>query len=337
MIGRGWGAGEVDREGRRAAGWVAIGRVFAWVALVACVSGCDFVASKLYGPSNSVQEAANKLPVSDAAAVKDGTDLPSDVSGTDCGCLAKGMYFRFDTLQIKSLDGGQHLVMKTLNPLWQNDINNHELNFYLEIVDVAGDEFTLRIVNGARTNPAGDVCLLPVTESIVKAKRNGCVFSNTEPARLNVYAGTVANPKNCTTGLDVPHSIPVRKAQFEATLAPDCSAITQGTLVQGSIGKAALDNTCTCLTLGNSKAEDCGVPDPKFPGYASPKNKAGEPPAFCTECCKGCSTKYSNLKELLVSFGALKYTCTDEKDLPAVCLSATFTAPRIDKAPDKCP
>ncbi|MBM4344570.1 MAG: hypothetical protein FJ100_14490 [Deltaproteobacteria bacterium] len=292
---------------------------------------------------------ANVLP--EVTAAKDAAALPGDASATadTCDCLAKGMWFRFDTLKIKSLDGGPHLVINTLNPIWQNDIKKKELNFFLEIQDVTPTEVKLRILNAARTDKTGGLCLLPVTESVVTMLRSGCKLKNAQPTGLNVYAGTVANPKNCTTGLAVPHAIPVRNAFFEATLAPTCDAVADGLLIEGGIARTALDGTCTCLLMGDQMAEDCGVPDPKFAGYLSSKNEAckadgdcpkgeicetklnycykpGAPAKFCTECCKGCSDKYSNLNELLDSFGPLKYTCKDEKGEPAVCLSATFTA-----------
>ena len=281
------------------------------------------------GCENKVDDSPNKLPSADSAGAKtDSAALPADVSATAdaCSCVAKGMAFRFDTLQIKSLDGGEHLVMGALNPLWLADIKAHELNFYLEILDVAGDEFKLRIVNGARTDLNGNVCTLATTESVVTMKRTGCKAKNAAPTGLNVYAGTMANPKNCTTGLAVPHSIPVRNAFFEATFAPDCSAITEGLLIEGSIGKNALDNTCTCLVLGGKLAEACGVPESTFAGYPSENNEKGKPPKFCTECCKGCNKEFKNLNELLDSFGPLKYGCKDETGGVAVCLSATFGA-----------
>ncbi len=325
----------MDRIGQR-----GLGVVLAALLGLLALPGCNTLAGVLTGVDqpNDVDESKNKLPSADAAS-GDSVNLADGASATnDCGCLQKGMAFRFSTLQIKSLDGGPHLVINTLNSLWSGDIKKQELNFYLEIVDVAGDEFTMRIVNGARIANSTDVCTLPVTESTVVMHRNGCKISNAQLTGLNVYAGTVANPKNCTTALAIPNSIPVRNAKFEAEIAPQCTGIVNGLLVEGSIGKAALDATCTCMTISpTAKAEDCGTLDPNFKGYPSSKNKDGQPPEFCTECCKGCApTKYTNLKELLVSFGALKYLCKDEAGGPAVCLSATFEAPRVDAAPAPC-
>ncbi|MSQ85113.1 MAG: hypothetical protein EXR77_19940 [Myxococcales bacterium] len=305
-------------------------KAFCWAAAVALamVSGLT-----IGGCENKLDGTPNRLPSGDSSAVanngtSDSQGLPTDASAaaSGCDCLAKGMVFRFDSLQIKSLDGGDHLVVSALNPLWLNDIKTHELNFFLEIIDVAGDEFQLRIINGARSNAAGDTCLVASTESIVTMKRAGCKATNAAPSGLNVYAGTLASPKNCTTGLAVPHSIPVRNAFFEATFAPDCSAVSKGLLIEGSIGKNALDNTCTCLMLGGQMAEECGVPSAAYKGYTSENNEKGKPPKFCTECCKGCNDIFQNLNELLDSFGPLKYGCKDEKGGPAVCLSATFTA-----------
>lgn len=285
---------------------------------------------------NPVDESPNPLPgadiVQDVALAGDGT-----TSVDDCGCLQKGMVFRFDNLQIKSLDGNaDHLVIGTLNPLWKGDIDKKELNFFIEIQDVTAGEFQLRIVNGARIDTAGAVCTLPVTSNVVTMKRDGCKIKNLLPTALNVYAGTSANPKNCTTGLEVPHSIPVRNVLFEAEIAPGCGAITKGNLIQASIPKDSLDGTCTCLTVGGKPAEACGVPDPSYPGKPSPNNLPGEPPTFCTECCKGCNSNFTNLKELLVMFGELQYSCQDEKGKPSVCLSAEFAAPKVEAMPADC-
>jgi hypothetical protein len=128
----------------------------------------------------------------------------------------------------------------------------------------------------------------------------------------------------------------VRNVLFEAEIAPGCGAITKGNLIQASIPKDSLDGTCTCLTVGGKPAEACGVPDPSFAGYPSPSNVAGEPPAFCTECCKGCNKNFTNLKELLVMFGELQYKCQDEKGKPSVCLSAEFAAPKVESMPADC-
>jgi hypothetical protein len=307
-------------------------------AIVAAIAVLGALASSGCG-KNEVDDSPNKLPVADVQA-GDSTTLPGDATAASCDCLQKGMWFRFDTLQIKSLDGGQHLVMTTLNPLWQADIDAYELNFYLEVLEVGETDFKLRIVNAARTGKpkSGAVCLLPSTESVVTMSRKGCRIENPKPTGLNVYAGTPANPKNCTTGLQVPHSIPVRNAFFQGDLRSDCSAVDNGLLIEGSIAKAALDNTCTCLTIGDKSAEDCGVPAASFAGYPSQKNEDGQPPKFCTSCCQGCNDNYSNLNELLDSFGPLKYGCKDEAGTGvAVCLSATFSAKRIDTPPTPCP
>lgn len=279
---------------------------------------------------NLPDNSKNKLPSDAAASEVAGGDagLAGDVSATadSCNCLKKGTWYRFDKLAVATLDGGDHPIVDTMNALWAGDIKKHELNFYLEIVDVVGDEFQMRIVNGARLDAAGTTCTLKTTESVVTMKRTGCLAKNAAKTGLNVYAGTPANPKNCTTGLAVPHSIPVRNAVFEATFSNDCSSVVQGLLVEGSIAKSALDNTCTCPTFGEALSEECGVPEAGFVGYNSDKNEKGKPPTFCTECCKGCNAKFQNLNEFLDTFGALKYGCKDEKGDKAVCLTAIFTA-----------
>lgn len=300
-------------------------------------------AAAITACENKTDSAPNKLPGGDATTAVDTSSgdvasLPGDASasGGGCDCLAKGQWFRFNTLQIKSLDGKQHLVIGALNPIWQSDIDKHELNFFLEVQDVTEKTLVFRIVNAARTDKAGSMCLMGATSSVITMERNGCALQNKEAAGLNVYAGTVANPKNCTTGLAVPHSIPVRKAFFKADIAPDCSAVLNGLLMEGSIAKDALDSTCTCLKTGGAPAEECGVPDKAFAGYNSDKNEKGKPPVFCTECCKGCNSNFTNLNELLDSFGPLDYTCQDDKGGKAVCLSATFAAKKADM-PANCP
>ncbi|MSQ82015.1 MAG: hypothetical protein EXR77_03740 [Myxococcales bacterium] len=322
-------------QGKTVEGGTALGTLFLAMAVACTVlsMGCQTPTADLratYGP--------NKLPVADTGSTIDSAqELPTDgtVTGVPCDCLAKGQWFRFNTLKIKSLDGGPHLVVGTLNPIWQADIDNMELNFFLEVQDVSETEVRLSIINAARLDKAKNICTLANTESIVVMERVGCKLKNKLKTGLNVYAGTQANPKNCTTGLAIPHSIPVRNAFFEATVAQDCKAVTEGLLVEGAIARTALDGTCTCLTLGGKMAEECGVPSDKFVGYPSEKNEPGKPPAFCTECCKGCNDNYSNLNELLDSFGALKYGCKDEAGGPAVCLSATFTA-LTTTAPTPC-
>lgn len=311
----------------------------AWL-LALCLAAMAGCGVKLSG--NPVDETPNKLPVADVGG-GDTTGLPADGTTTAdaCACLQAGMTFRFDNLQIKSLDGNpDHMVIGTLNPLWKGDIDKKELNFYLEIKDVSATEIQLRIVNGARMDQAGNVCALPVTSNTVTMQRNGCKIKNAVATGLNVYAGTPANPKNCTTGLEVPHAIPVRNAYFEAELAPTCGAVVNGLLIEGAIPKDSLDSTCTCLTIGGKPAEDCGVPNANFAGYPSPENEAGKPPTFCTECCKGCNDNFTNLKELLDMFAGdagLQYKCKDDKGKPAVCLEAVFSAPRVDKVPADCP
>lgn len=345
----------------------------AWIAVTACPAGTQC----LQGPGASGIAAAC-VPLADVAdALSAGADADTDVNagaqdlldsdtafsdaeaqdlldsdtaklppdalstGEDCDCLKPGMTFRFNKLQIQSLDGDpDQMIIGTLNPLWKGDMDNKELNFYLEIKDVSTTEIQLRIVNGARIDKAGNVCTLPATSNTVTMQRDGCKIKNAIATALNVYAGTPANPKNCTTGLEVPHAIPLRNVYLSAEIAPACAGVVNGWVKESAISKNSLDNTCTCLTLGGKPAEDCGTPDGNFAGYPSAENATGVPPTFCTACCKGCNEKFTNLKELLEMFagaGGMQYKCKDEKGQPAVCLEAMFTAAKVDKVPADCP
>ena len=240
-------------------------------------------------------------------------------TGVACSCLKEGDWFRFDKLQIDSLDGEKHNVMIVLNPLWKSDVANHELNFYFQVIKVSGTEVTLNVVNGARVDGTkSDTCLLPYTSAQLVHPRAGCQLDESKPSAMNVYAGTESNKKNCAPKNAVPHSIEMRGAVLKAEFSADCSKIINGKVVSGSLSRASLEQTCTCVNPGQG-AEECGVIDPTFKGNS----------------CDGCNSKYQNLKTLLENFGELKWKCeVDGK--PAVCLVASFWAVRIDKAPPIC-
>ena len=277
--------------------------------------------------SNDVDNTPNKLPYADA-----GPGAQGDGSAGVCGCMKKGQVFRFDSLQIVAIDRNENAgVIPQLNPIWLADITRHELNFFLELEDVKEDEVTLNIINGARTDGQGDTCAVASTKSTVRLLRNGCEFTNFEPAdggytftadpaALNVYAGTPANPKNCAPVLAPPNVIALRNAAFRGRMSETCDEITDGTLAEGSIPKTTVEGTCTCLLLGDHMAEECSVPDPTFKREGTPND---------INACAGCNKNYQSLNSLLITFNSgkpLEYLCKDEKGYPAVCLSATFHA-----------
>jgi len=299
---------------------------------------------------NAVETRPNVLPSADAPASADvpdvgteadspGSDLgapelPGDVTAAaECSCLAVGQWYRFTKLKLLTLDGGDHPVIVVLNPLWATDIKHNELNFFFGVTAASDTHVTFNVVNAARTDDKGGMCMLDVdsgldTTVVLEMPRAGCALQKSSKAGINVYAGTTVNTKNCAPDLPVKHAIPVRNAELEGTLKSDCSGIIEGKVLSGSFSKAALGKICTCLTVGAQRAEECGVPDPK---YTPDPNGSDDP------LCGGCNSKYQNLMTLLNAFGDLQYTCLSEDGGPAVCLTAEFTAERVLDPPKSCP
>lgn len=294
----------------------------------------------------------NVLPNS-VGDVASGVQLPGDATSATCGCLAVGQWFRFDSLALTSLDGGQHPVIKTLNGLWAVDIAHHELNFYLNVMDVTPTSLRFKVVNGARTEDpqpeckcttGGDKCDIPDrttdtclldansslnTEVFIDFPRDGCHLLPSAKAGINVYAGTTTGSKNCAPDLPVKNAIPVRNAILKGEVSADCSAIEDGVVMEGGFSELALGKICTCVaTSAQYTCPTCGTLDPKF--VPDPKNS--DDPA-----CGGCNSKFQSLKSLLELFGDLQYGCKAEDGVgKAVCLTATYRAVRIDKAPPGC-
>ena len=131
-----------------------------------------------------------------------------------------------------------------------------------------------------------------------------------------------ARSKNCTTVLPVQHAIPVEQVILKGLMKSDCSAIEEGLVVSGVIGKAELLNVCTCLVLGAKLSDDCGALDPNF------VNDDG--------MCAGCNDTYINLEELLLGFGDLDYACTTLADGPGACIEGFYSAYRMDASPPVC-
>lgn len=282
------------------------------------------LATSLVGCENKVDTEPNVLPESaaDSGATND-TAAAGDVAADACGCLKPGMWYRFTKLKITEIDLGPHNVTLALNPLWSNDIKNYELNFYVEVLNVTPTEVQMRVVNGARkVNTVDETCLILPTAATLTHPRAGCELGESAPAAMNVYAGTPAHPKNCTDKLPVHHAIPVRNAIMKSIVSDDCTQLHTGRVVDGSFSRNALEKTCTCLTAGGKKAEDCGEPDPKFEDDE--------------KLCGGCNSNFTNLRTLLEGFGKLDYKCKSPSGGPAACLKAEFEAERIDTAPVAC-
>lgn len=289
------------------------------------------------GCENKVDETPNFLPIAAGDAAVE--VLESDAtSGATCDCLVKDMWFRFDTLQIKSLDktadyAGDHPVIGTLNPLWQKDIDRSELNFFLRVKEVSDTEITWDVANGARVQNTGvggvpaQVCLVVETKTVIVTPRSGCSVQKSKPAKMSVYAGTPAIPKNCNSGWDVKNVIPLSDTYIQGSMTPDCSSIFDGLVVQAAIPKKALDNTCTCLTLGGTGlAEECGAMDPTYTGNPDDNN-----------ACAGCNPTFQSLTSLLNAFGdPLRYGCKLDDGDVGVCLEATFSAKQITTPPEAC-
>ena len=285
--------------------------------LLACITllgagGCHILVGAALKSPEGGQE--NNL-----AVAKDTAGQETSGGGGSCGCVKVGDWYRFDQLQIDTIDNGPHNVIIVLNPLWKQDVENLELNFYLQVTGVSDDEITFEVVNGARVDGTLDkVCLLPYTSAKLVHPRQGCEFKESQPSAMNVYAGTESNRKNCAPTIDVPHSIAVRKAVLKAKMTDDCSRIIEGKVVSGALAQAALEKTCTCVNPGK-RAEECQTLDASFEGNS----------------CDGCNEKYQNLKTLLLNFGELKWAC-DVDGAPAACLEASFSAVKVDGPPPTC-
>ncbi|MSP91279.1 MAG: hypothetical protein EXR79_05690 [Myxococcales bacterium] len=307
--------------------------VLRWIGLLAnaaLVAACE----------NPVETRPNKLPSLDAGTVADAagdgsaTDL-GPVATATCDCLKVGDWFRFTKLELESIDGdSKAFVIGALNPVWQADIDKLELNFYMEVKEIKPDRVKFRVVNGARvagTKPAdGKTCVLQYTSTDLEHVRNGCNLGGSPPSKMNVFAGTPTNTKNCSVKGPVKHVIPVRQAVLESVLSADCNTLGSGRVTSGSIAKDGLLATCTCLALGKDLAEDvCLPPDPAF----KDESNGG--------VCAGCAKGFQNLKTLLESFNGgedLAYKCKAEDGGPAVCITARYAGKRLEgPPPPDCP
>lgn len=268
--------------------------------------------------SNPVDPDANVLPyLSEQEVIEDSS--PHVPSGA-CDCLTVGRWYRFDTLALTSIDGEQHPVISTLNNLWAADIAASELSIMMEITAVDAASVTTRVLNGARIDGSSEVCALEDTAVEITFPRDGCRLDTSSDSSFNVYAGTEAYPKNCTTTLPVQHAIPVSRARLEGTVSDDCGQILSGKVPSGGLGQSELGQLCTCLLLPGDPAEKCGTLEPGFTDGA----------------CVGCNANYKSLSQLLTAFGEVTWSCQTEAGAPAACITADFTAVAMDAGPGSC-
>ena len=278
------------------------------------------------GCENEVDDTANNLPTNDMM-VQDAAPPAPDGGATCRDCLAVGTWYRFDTLSVDTLAGEVHPAVPTLNAAWSADVENKELNILFEITAIEGDNVSLRAVNAALVDE-DEICILPATAvdlNIAADTPDACDFTTTEPAGINVYAGTTEHSKSCAPGRAVPNSIPVEQLQLTNSVTADCSRITAGKVVEAAIPATALTEVCTCLAGLTGPASLCPELDPEY--------------AAADGACAGCNLGYQPLGQLvaLVGGGDLETDCTAADGNPAVCLSASFEAVRLDASPAECP
>ena len=268
---------------------------------------------------NEIDTTPNVFPV----AVEPGDiDMMRGDSGLDLcdDCLMIGSWYRFDLLQLDSLDGGPHPVVAILNNLWKVDVDKHVLNVLFEVRAIDGDLVTVGAMNAAWVSDDEDgYCTLPDNSIEFVFKRNGCSFTNEIPAGINIYAGSVEIPKNCSPGGEAVNAIPARNVILAAEFTPDCSSIINGSVVSAAIKKGALEETCSCL---NGNIEGCVGPDPNFEG-----NNFGE--------CQRCNTNYQSLSRQLNTIQQLSWQCEVDGE-QAVCLEGSFSAQQLDFTPPVC-
>ena len=294
-----------------------------------------------WGCENSIDDSENYIPVAgggggtpdattDGAETTTGTEDTTTGGGDDptydgpCNCLVPGMWFKFDLLGLAALDGQDHPVIGTLNPLWAADIDKNELNILLEVMEADADEVVFRASNAARVDEQGSLCVLPSTYTELRHPRSGCTLETSATGGINVYAGSTGVPKNCTTVLPVPHAIPVQQLETSSVVTNSCDRINDGLISFGVIGQNELVNICTCLVLGSGLAETCGELDAS---YSDPDDGT----------CLGCNDNYINLDELLQGFGPLAYEALTSDGEPAVGIEGFWSAIRLDASPPLCP
>ncbi len=280
--------------------------------------------SLLVGCSGEVDNSDNVLPfvTGDASDDTAAPDTASDsVDSGSCDCLVPGLWFRFDSLALASIDNDpEHPVIPTLNGLWGADVEALDLNILFEVTAVTPTSVTVRGVNGTRIDGTSEICEQPSSSVEYVFPRNGCLLETSPEASFTVGGGTLMHPKTCAFDLPVQHAIPVGRAKLSGRVTETCDAIVDGFVPGGGLGEAELGKICTCLVLPGADASECGVFDPDYAG-------AG---------CAGCNSKFQPLTGLLNAFGAPPYTCVTDDGDPAACITANYTAAAMD-APNVCP
>lgn len=274
-------------------------------------------AAAVVACDNPVDTSENKLPYLSERETVEETEV---VASGDCACLAPGLVFRFDKLEVTNINGDQNPVIETLNGLWKSDIEHRELNILVELTDVADDEVKAKVYNAARIDDTSDICMLADTTVDVTFPRAGCELQISSTASFNVYAGTETYPKNCSTTLPTKHVIPVSDARLQGVVANDCSAIMAGAVPSGALAQADVGKVCTCLLLSGGEAKDCGELDPQYTNNGK---------------CVGCNASYQPLDGLLDAFQVDSAACRTADDRPAACLAAAWTAVAVPK-PESC-
>lgn len=267
---------------------------------------------------NEIDTTANILPTSPIA----GDSMSGEVVQEGCmSCVEVGAWYRFTTLQLNSIDGGSHPVIPVLNNLWAGDVEAHSLNVFFEIKAMDGDQIKIGAMNAAWVSEEeDDYCLLPETAIEFIFTQSECSIANSEPAGINIYAGSQEIPKNCSPEGEAQNAIPVRDVLLEADFTEDCAELINGSVRSAAIKRSALEETCSCLS---PVIESCQGIDPNFEG-----NMFGE--------CGGCNTRYNSLSRQLNTFQPLTWECQVDGE-QAVCLEASFDARRLSFTPSVCP
>ncbi len=299
------------------------------VALTA--SGCftDPESTQNVFPKKSLSDA-NLL--GDPDAVKDDDALAAD----PCACYpATGTWYRFTTLSVKELAAAMPLVAESLNQLWQKDVNTFELNILFQIKGIQADgQMALEAYSGGRDPRLGNdelgepilgTCVIESTKFEFALPVSTCVYGPAEKVKLDVYAGTTTNPKNCVVGESF-HVLPVTEVRLGTAHSGICDGTAddylEGELV-GSLSETLLRGLCTCT---KDSSLDCVSPDA---AHTTPSG-----------VCKGCSKSFSPLYDLLLLLNDgndITYDCKTADGESAACIKATFKAQPMAESPSPCP
>lgn len=304
------------------------------VLLVLCLHAC----------ASEVDETPNTFPDTQSNPIgrADGDDDANTPDGlgevatgnTACSCLQVGDWYRFDTLLVTDLDNQpDNPAIDLLNAFWRDDLIRYELNVLFEITDVDDTTIELRAVSGARVGMDGTYCQLSNTAAPFIMNKDGCKVTSAAPGSISIFAGTSEIPKTCAPNIPVPNTIPLSNVALEVALNDTCTEVTTG-LVNASIREAELAQLCACTVPpinDNNQfyAETCCPTD-------DPNDCVVLDPSYTGTGCAGCSRKYANLLSLVNVLQPLTYEC-DVDGANGACISAAFTATKIDFTPDACP